>query len=170
MKKVLALTISKLEKNGVGGSGAPGLVFDTVVDMEAYIAESADMLSVGQNLYIRAEDVPDYWWDGTQALPVEGKTDLNDYITTEQLAKEIAGKVDSAVENALTKAKESGEFNGAPGKDGQDGYTPQKDVDYFDGKPGNDYVLTEADKTEIAEQAAGLVDTALLAIIGEVTE
>jgi hypothetical protein len=58
-----------------------------------------------------------------------------------------------AVADALTAAKESGEFNGKDGKDGQD---------------GKDYVLTAADKTEIAEQAAGLVDMALLAIIGEV--
>lgn len=54
--------------------------------------------------------------------------------------------------------------DGQPGKDGRDGYTPQKNVDYFDGKDGrdgkdgNDYVLTEADKEEIAEQAAALVD------------
>lgn len=65
---------------------------------------------------------------------------------------------------------------GAPGKDGytpvkgkdyfdgQDGYTPQKGVDYFDGAPGakgdpgDNYVLTEADKEEIAEMAAGLVE------------
>ena len=31
---------------------------------------------------------------------------------------------------------------------------------------GSDYVLTDSDKTEIAEQAAGLIDTALLTIIG----
>lgn len=47
--------------------------------------------------------------------------------------------------------------------DGANGYTPQKGVDYFDGE---DYVLTEADKTEIAEQAAALIDTALAAAIG----
>ena len=55
--------------------------------------------------------------------------------------------------------------DGIDGKDGQDGYTPIKGVDYFDGKDGNpgkdgadgqpgadgkDYILTEADKKEIA--------------------
>ena len=40
---------------------------------------------------------------------------------------------------------------GAPGKDGAD---------------GKDYVLTEEDKTEIAEKAVELIDTALLPIIG----
>ena len=31
---------------------------------------------------------------------------------------------------------------------------------------GKDYILTEEDKAEIAQQAAGLVDTALLSVIG----
>lgn len=61
-----------------------------------------------------------------------------------------------AVNQALAKAKASGEFDGADGKDGQpgkdgepgkdgapgapgkDGYTPVKGVDYFDGKDGKD--------------------------------
>ena len=53
-------------------------------------------------------------------------------------------------------------IQGEPGEKGKDGYTPQKGVDYFDGKDGQDgkdgkdgengkdYVLTEADKQEIA--------------------
>lgn len=54
-------------------------------------------------------------------------------------------------------------FDGAPGPAGKDGYTPIKGVDYFDGKDGapgpagedgKDYVLTDADKVEIA----GMVD------------
>lgn len=36
------------------------------------------------------------------------------------------------------------------------------------GDPGSDYILTEADKTEIAEEAAALVDAVLLNLIGEV--
>lgn len=44
---------------------------------------------------------------------------------------------------------------------GKDGYTPVKGVDYFDGedgadgKDGEDYILTEADKAEIAEMVDG---------------
>lgn len=57
-------------------NAAPGLVFDTVADMEAYVAANAGTLKVGQDLFIRAADVPDYWWDGTQAVPVE--TDLTE--------------------------------------------------------------------------------------------
>lgn len=64
-------------------------------------------------------------------------------------------------------------FDGAPGKDGEpgkDGYTPVKGVDYFDGEPGpagedgKDYVLTEADKDDIA----ALVVTKLPVYNGEV--
>ena len=61
-------------------------------------------------------------------------------------------ELQEAVEDALRQAKESGEF---------DGYTPVKGVDYFDGKDGKDgtdYVLTDSDKSEIAEEAAKLVD------------
>lgn len=48
-----------------------------------------------------------------------------------------ASKLPEAVEDALTQAKQSGEFKG---------------------DPGSDYVLTEADKQKIAELAAPLVD------------
>lgn len=48
--------------------------------------------------------------------------------------------LDGAVNDALAKAKESGEFDGK------------------DGAPGQNYVLTDADKAEIAEMAADLVD------------
>lgn len=44
-------------------------------------------------------------------------------------------------------------------KNGKDGYTPQKGVDYFDGADGNDYVITDADKAEIAEQAKASMKT-----------
>lgn len=81
-----------------------------------------------------------------------------------KIGKEELG---AAVEEALTQAKESGEFKGDKG---DPGYTPQKGVDYFDGAkgdPGSDYNLTEADKTEIAEEAADIVDDALSEVIGD---
>ena len=65
-------------------------------------------------------------------------------------------------EDGYTPVKGVDYFDGAPGqpgKDGVDGYTPVKGVDYFDGKDGapgkdgvdgKDYVLTDADKQEIA--------------------
>lgn len=53
------------------------------------------------------------------------KSLLTGYLRTEKLQE--------AVDDALTQAKESGEFDGAPG------HTPEKGVDYF----------TEDDKTEM---------------------
>lgn len=69
-------------------------------------------------------------------------------------------------------------FDGKDGTNGVDGYTPIKGIDYFDGvkgdpftyedftpeqlealkgKDGKDYVLTEADKTEIANTVVALL-------------
>lgn len=80
-----------------------------------------------------------------------------------------ASELDSAIDSALAQAKASGEFDGKdgdpftyddfteeqlaalkgePGKDGEDGK---------DGEPGKDYTLTEADKQEIAREAANKV-------------
>lgn len=84
----------------------------------------------------------------------QNKTD----IATLGRTKLAASELPNAVNEALAQAKASGAFNGKDGKDGDDGYTPQKNVDYFDGKDGDNYVLTEADKQEIAQEAAGMVD------------
>lgn len=55
--------------------------------------------------------------------------------------------IESVVEAALLEAKESGEFDGEPGKPGKNGHTPEKYVDYF----------TEADINEIALRAMQLL-------------
>lgn len=77
---------------------ATGYVFDTFEDMQMWLANEANtkMLNLGDNLYIRALDVPDYWWDGnaTQQLETE-KVDLTEYVkktdyTTEQWAFTLA--------------------------------------------------------------------------------
>lgn len=85
-------------------------------------------------------------------------------LTAEDVGAISKDDLQEATNEALAQAKASGEFDG---KDGKDGYTPIKGVDYFDGQPGQpgkdgepgkDYILTEADKQEIAEQAAELVE------------
>jgi hypothetical protein len=68
---------------------ATGYVFDTVEDMETWLADSGNTgkLNLGDNLYIRATDVPDYWWDGEQAQQLETqKVDLSDYVKNDQYA------------------------------------------------------------------------------------
>ena len=62
---------------------ATGYVFDTVDDMNAWLSDSNNVanLTLGDNLYIRATNVPDYWWDGTQAQELETqKVDLTEYV------------------------------------------------------------------------------------------
>ena len=85
---------------------APGLVFDTVADMEAYVAEHSAELKVGQNLYIREADVPDYWWDGTAVQELEVKVDLSGYAKqteVDKLSEAIADKAESSsVPNAAS--------------------------------------------------------------------
>jgi hypothetical protein len=75
--------------------------------------------------------------------------------TADEVGALSQDKLNEGVNEALRQAKESGEFNGKDGKDGAD---------------GKDYVITEADYENIAEQAAALIDTTLLSIIGEVSE
>lgn len=63
------------------------------------------------------------------------------YLTEHQ---DISGKLDAsalptAINTALGQAKASGEFDGQPGKDGEDGYTPVRGTDYW----------TQADQTAI---------------------
>ena len=74
--------VSGLE-NRVDGM-LPAQVFDTVADMDAWLANPANTenLPVGTNLYIRALDVPDYWWDGTSAQELEtSKVNITDAAT-----------------------------------------------------------------------------------------
>lgn len=49
------------------GGGIAAKVFDTKADLDAWLAVegNAETLKVGQNIYIKATDTPDYWWDGT---------------------------------------------------------------------------------------------------------
>lgn len=58
-----------------------GYVFDTYDDLTAWVSEpenTAD-LNLGDNLYIRALDVSDYWWDGNIIQPLETqKVDLSE--------------------------------------------------------------------------------------------
>lgn len=75
---------------------------------------------------------------------VNGKTGSVE-LTAEDVGAISQDELQNAVDDALAQAKESGAF---------------------DGKDGDDYILTDADKTEIAEITASIIDTALLSAIG----
>lgn len=75
---------------------ATGYVFDTEDDMQEWLSDSGNVakLNVGDNLYIIATDVPDRWWDGTQAQPLEGeKPDFSDYVKKTDYATSDTGGV-----------------------------------------------------------------------------
>ena len=60
---------------------ATGYVFDTVDDMNTWLETNSNILKLGDNLYIRAVNVPDYWWDGEKAQQLETqKVDLSEYV------------------------------------------------------------------------------------------
>lgn len=64
---------------------ASGYVFNTEADLEAWLEnpDNVAMLNLGDNLYIKDVEVPDYWWDGTQKQPLETqKVNLTEYIKT----------------------------------------------------------------------------------------
>jgi hypothetical protein len=92
--------------------------------------------------------VEDYLEQNPVEAPVQsvnGKTGKVK-LTSEDLGAISQDDLQKATNKALAQAKESGEFNGAPGPAG-----PQ-------GDPGKDYTLTSEDKAEIAEMAAELVE------------
>lgn len=71
------------EAKTIAKGRATGYVFDTAEDMETWLAseENIKNLVLGDNLYIRATDVPDYWWDGEQAQKLETqKVDMEEYV------------------------------------------------------------------------------------------
>lgn len=126
------------------------------------LVERLDAIEESQDPDAIKNAVEDYLEQNPVDVPVgsvNGKTgDVE--LTAEDVGAISREDLQEATNEALAQAKESGEFDGADGKDGEpgpagadgqpgaDGYTPVKGVDYF----------TEADKQEIAEQAAQLVE------------
>ena len=135
---------------GIYGMSTDGtIVIPTVYALVGTVKKGAD--PSGDESYPPTPDV------GAQAVAA-ASTAMQAAAAAQEVAAEIQRRADA------------GEFDGAPGYtpikgkdyfDGEPGYTPVKGKDYFDGEPGkdgDDYVLTEADKVEIAEIAADLVD------------
>lgn len=62
-------------------------VFDTVEDLDVWLSdlENVKTLQKGDNFYIKAIEVPDYWWDGEQKQQLETeKPDLSVFYTKEE--------------------------------------------------------------------------------------
>lgn len=78
---------------------ATGYVFDTLEDLDLWLQDETNTskLVLGDNLYIRALGVPDYWWDGSTKQPLETqKVDLTEYAKEEYVDEELAKKINAA--------------------------------------------------------------------------
>lgn len=88
-----------------------------------------------------------------QILKVNRRAKPSDYVYTET---EVV-TVETAVNDALEKAKESGDFKGDKGdkgdrgERGEQGAKGEKGEQGVKGEKGDDYILTSADKNEIAD-------------------
>lgn len=86
IRSTYATKTALAETEAIAKGRATGYVFDTVDDMNTWLADEGNVgnLVLGDNLYIRAKDVPDYWWDGSSAQELETqKVDLTEYATKE---------------------------------------------------------------------------------------
>ena len=80
---------------------ATGYVFDTVAEMRTWVVNHRSDLVLGDNLYIRATDVPDYWWDESEAKELETqKVDLSEYPKRAEMEE-----ADSAISQTLTNLR-----------------------------------------------------------------
>ena len=95
----------------IANGRAKALVFYTKAQLDQFIAGTyshpsgfvkAD-LNVGDTLFIRALNVPDYWWDGTAIAELETDTDLSGYYTKTETDAKINAAV-AAVDKTLTAA------------------------------------------------------------------
>ena len=80
------------EVEAVAKGRATGYVFDTLADLDAWLSDTAntEKLVLGDNLYIRATDVPDYWWDGSAKQLLETqKVDLTEYAKKSEVSSAI---------------------------------------------------------------------------------
>jgi hypothetical protein len=99
--KVAAATTSL---TAIAAGKTTTLVFDTKTQLDQFIAGTYSHpsgivkagLKVGDNLLIKALNVPDYWWDGTAIAELETDTDLTDYYDSDDTDAAIAAAIDAS--------------------------------------------------------------------------
>ena len=85
---VQAINQTAEQAKSIAKGRATGCVFDTLADLETALTDEEFVanLVLGDNFYIRATDVPDYWWDGTQKQKLEAeKPDLSGLVKDVQV-------------------------------------------------------------------------------------
>lgn len=113
---------------------------------EGKVAIPNQLLTSGAPIYCWAfvKDDSGAYTKMEQAFDVIKRAKPSDYVYTETEVITIK----TAVENALKKAKESGDFKGDKGEKGDRGEQGEQGIQ---GEKGDDYILTSADKNEIAD-------------------
>lgn len=77
----------------ISGTQNKALLFDTKDDLYTWIQDDINKstLKIGQNIYIKEIDTPDYWWDGTELQILETeKVSLEGYVTETQLDTKLS--------------------------------------------------------------------------------
>lgn len=102
--KTVQVAIEEAEAIAKGKSA--GYVFDTEADLDTWLADADNVakLKLGDNLYIRAVDVPDYWWDGTSKQRLETqKVDLTNYYTKNEVYAKTETYTRSEIEQKIAE-------------------------------------------------------------------
>lgn len=98
------------EAETIAKGRATGYVFDTKADMDAWLENPVNKakLVLGDNLYIRATDTPDYWWDGSNAQQLETqKVDLSEYAKTADIPTELSELTSDSTHRTVTDAEKT---------------------------------------------------------------
>ena len=140
---------SVLSEHGVPAAPAPD-VYAQIMELIQGLGEpDPETIAAAVAEYIRNNPIE----ETDPTVPAWAKAAEKPAYTAAEVGAISQEDLQAATDAALSQAKESGLFDGAPGadgsdgKDGADGYTPVKGKDYF----------TEADKQEIASTAAEMV-------------
>ena len=108
LEDISAASIGELERvEAIAKGKSTGLVFDTVEDMEAWISnpDNKNILSMGDNIYIKAKEVPDYWIVKAFDYAVSGKYYLISELETQKVdLSDIENEI-SAVDEVAKSAK-----------------------------------------------------------------
>ena len=142
--------IDEIEAIAKGASKAK--VFDTVTELDTWlaVAENRTALQIGDNLLIRATDVPDYWWDGVTKQELEGAKlvlELASSTNNGLMAKDDKAKLDD-IEAGATRVTSPGDIGAATSTQGA-----KADSAYQ--KPANGIP-----KTDFESSVQGLLDKA----------
>lgn len=110
---------------------------DELSEIVAYITSNKSLIDAITTSKVNVSDIVNNLTTNVSNKPLSAAqgVELKSLINALTTGKLDASKLTESINTALAQAKESGEFDG---KDGADGYTPQKGVDYFDGQPGKD--------------------------------